>query len=163
MQEQDPNAPAPPAPPAAVRPVTVQIAGLARGNPGLAGAGIVILAPDGTPQTRVARYLGNVAALDAQLQALELGLRYARPHIPSPLRLVLGNETIVRQLAGQQPARHPSVLRMTETLYGLLDAFGPSTFVLGKAGEMEEAERLANLGIDMRLRPFPAYDRPLPT
>src|ERR671932_644658 len=73
-------------------PVTVHAVGVARGNPGLAGAGIVITDATGVVRERVARYLGSATALHAQLQALALALRYARPFAPTPLSLVLGNE-----------------------------------------------------------------------
>lgn len=142
--------------------IVVQAVGLARGNPGLAGAGIVIVDAAGAVLERVARYLGSAAALEAQLQALNLALRYARPFAPAPLQLVLANETVVRQLTGEHPARHPAVLRMLAELDELLAPFNGVTFRHGRPEELAEAERLADLGIDTRLRPLPAYDRPLP-
>src|ERR671925_869640 len=143
-------------------PVTVHAVGVARGNPGLAGAGIVITAATGVVRERVARYLGSATALHAQLQALALALRYAHPFAPTPVALVLGNETVVRQLTGEHPARHPAVLRMLAELDELLAPFSGITYRLGRADELAEAERLANLGIDTRLHPLPAYDRPVP-
>ena len=143
-------------------PVTVHAVGVARGNPGLAGAGIVIADATGVVRERVARYLGSATALHAQLQALALALRYARPFAPTPVALVLGNETVVRQLTGEHPARHPAVLRMLAELDELLAPFSDVTYRLGRGDELAEAERLANLGIDTRLHPLPAYDRPLP-
>jgi ribonuclease HI len=142
--------------------VTVHVVGAARGNPGLAGAGIVIVDAADVVRERVARYLGSATALQAQLQALALALRYARPFAPAPLALVLGNDTVVRQLTGEHPARHPAVLRMLAELDALLVPFGGVTYRLGRADELAEAERLANLAIDTRLHPLPAYDRPLP-
>ena len=97
-------------------PVTVHAVGVARGNPGLAGAGIVITDATGVVRERVAKYLGSATALHAQLQALALALRYARPFAPTPVALVLGNDTVVRQLTGEHPARHPAVLRMLAEL-----------------------------------------------
>ena len=144
-------------------PVTVHAVGVARGNPGLAGAGIVITDATGVVRERVARYLGSATALHAQLQALALALRYAGPFAPTPLSLVLGNDTVVRQLTGEHPARHPAVLRMLAELDELLAPFSGVTYRLGRGDELAEAERLANLGIDTRLHPLPAYDRPIPS
>lgn len=143
-------------------PITVQVVGTARGNPGLAGAGIVLLDASGAVRERIARYLGSATALEAQLQALALALRYARPHAPAPLTLVLANETVVRQLTGEYPARHPVVLRALAELSELLDPFASAGYRRGDDTELAEAARLADLGIDTRLRPLPAYDRPLP-
>jgi ribonuclease HI len=142
--------------------VTVYVTGAARGNPGLAGAGIVIVDAADVVRERAAKYLGSATALQAQLQALALALRYARPFAPAPLALVLGNDTVVRQLAGEHPARHPAVLRMLADLDALMVPFGGVTYRLGRGDERAEAERLANLAIDTRLHPLPAYDRPLP-
>ena len=44
----------------------------------------------------------------------------------------------------------------------LLAPFSGVTYRLGRPDELAEAERLANLGIDTRLHPLPAYDRPVP-
>src|SRR5262249_19885258 len=90
--------------------ILVRVAGVARGNPGLAGAGIEILSAANATPVKIARYLGSATTLEAQLQALDLALRYARPLAPASLHLVLSNETAARQLSGQQPARHPEVL-----------------------------------------------------
>jgi len=143
-------------------PVMVHAVGVARGNPGLAGAGIVIADATSVVRERVARYLGSATALHAQLQALALALRFARPFAPTPVALVLGNDTVVRQLTGEHPARHPAVLRMLAELDELLAPFSGVTYRLGRGDELAEAERLANLGIDTRLHPLPAYDRPVP-
>lgn len=142
--------------------VTIQAVGTARGNPGLSGAGIVIVDGSGAVCERVARYLGSMAALEAQVQALMLALRYARPYAPAPLHLLLGNETVARQLSGEMPARHPILLRALAELEQRLAPFASVTYRVGTADEMEEAERLANMGIDTRLRPMPAFDRPPP-
>lgn len=143
--------------------VTVCAVGIARGNPGLAGAGIVVTDARGVVLERVARYLGSATALEAQLQALLLALRYARPLAPGRLHAILGNDTVARQLTGEAPARHPTVLSVLVELDALLDPFAEAAFSLGSSDETAEAERLANLGIDTRLRPLPAYNPPVPT
>lgn len=145
-----------------IPPVTVRAVGIARGNPGLAGAGIVVEDAAGTVRERVAKYLGSATALEAQLQALALALRYARPLAPAPLRVILANDMVVRQLSGEFPARHPAVLQMLAELDELLAPFDGASFILGRPEDLAEAEHLANLGIDTRLRPLPAYDRPVP-
>jgi hypothetical protein len=43
-----------------------------------------------------------------------------------------------------------------------LAPFSAVAYRLGRPDELAEAARLADLGIDTRLRPLPAYDRPLP-
>lgn len=143
-------------------PLTVQAVGVARGNPGLAGAGIVLIDATGAVRERIAKYLGNATALEAQLQALALALRYARPYAPALLYLVLANDTAVRQLGGELPARHPTIIRALEQIDDLLAPFEGMSLRLGESAELAEAENLANLGIDTRLRPIPSYDRPLP-
>ena len=142
--------------------ITVRVAGVARGNPGLAGAGIEILTTPRAAPEKIAKYLGGATALEAQLQALRLALQYVRPLAPAPLHLVLANETAARQLSGQQPARHPEVVDALAELQDLLAAFDEVRLSHGHPDELAEVERLANLAIDTRLRPLPAYDRPLP-
>lgn len=145
-----------------VAPLIIQVVGAARGNPGLSGAGIVILDDKGAPRERVAKYLGSATPLEAQMQALHLALRFARPYAPTELKLILGNETVARQLTGEHPALHPSVLRLLAELVPLLDCFARVSYQLGQPDELVEATRLADTGIDTRLRPIPSLDRPIP-
>jgi ribonuclease HI len=51
--------------------ISVQAVGVARGNPGLAGAGSVVGDASGATSERLARYLGSMTALEAQLQAVD--------------------------------------------------------------------------------------------
>ena len=68
--------------------ISVQAVGVARGNPGLSGAGIVVVDASGAVREHIARYLGSMTALEAQLQAMILALRNpssrfsTRPGVP---------------------------------------------------------------------------------
>lgn len=162
MQDEDRQTTVPENAPTEEQAVTLRVVGVARGAPGLMGAGIIIVDREDVVREQVSRYLGVGSALEAQLQALALALRYARPYAPAKLKLVLANDTIVRQVGGLQPARHPAVLQALEELDLLLSGFSGATYHLGAHDDLAEAERLANLGVDARLNPFPTYNLPLP-
>lgn len=142
--------------------LTVYIGATARGNPGLTGAGIVICNAGGEELLRAARYLGGGAVLEAHLGALMLALRYARPYAPRALALIMGNETMIRQLGEGHPARHPRILAAQPELEALCRPFQRITYHLGDEA-LHDAAHLADLAIDTRLGPLPIYDIPLPS
>jgi ribonuclease HI len=102
-----PGPPASPAPP--VRGYVVRTDGAARGNPGPASAGAVLISlarpdarnPRATPDASISDYLGvqtnNVAEYTAVVRAVGLGLELGARR----LELLLDSKLIVEQLAGR--------------------------------------------------------------
>jgi ribonuclease HI len=95
--------------PTAARGFVVRTDGAARGNPGPASAGAVLLSldrpdardPRATPDASISDYLGiqtnNVAEYTAVVRAIGLGLELGARH----LELLLDSKLIVEQLAGR--------------------------------------------------------------
>ena len=141
--------------------IQVLIGSVARGNPGLAGAGIILKNELGVIVLRSAKYLGSATGLDAELKALDLGIRYAKPYAPKGLDVSLTNDTARRQLLGMA-ARHPSIVSAIDSLEELLAPFSTVTYRIGAEHDMSDAIELANTGINTRLGPLPFLNLPLP-
>ena len=124
--------------------------GAARGNPGKAGAGIVLLDECGRELAGRSIYLGictnNVAEYQALIAGLELGLEYGC----KILNIFLDSELIVRQINGQYRVKHPQLQPLSEKVHSLLEEFAGWQIRHVPRTENARADELANLGIDRR-------------
>ncbi len=129
--------------------------GAARGNPGPAGAGVVIEDADGTVLRELYRYLGSRTNNQAEYEALLLGLRSLLDDPPRPAAAVtacLDSELVVRQLDGRYRVKDPALqalhgdtLRLIGRLPGFRVQHVPRT-------RNERADALANQAIEEVLK-----------
>jgi ribonuclease HI len=126
----------------------LMVDGAARGNPGDAGCGAVILDKSGTVVKELSRYLGhatnNVAEYEGLLMGLEalLGLGKKRICVQSDSQL------LVRQLNGEYRVKDEKLRVLFHKAMSLLRQFD-SYRILHVPRELNKlADRLANKGID---------------
>lgn len=150
-----------PEPPAAPRPLEVVPAGdheliriftdgAARGNPGLAGAGAVLLDREGLVIERAAEFLGKATNNVAEYQAVILGLRRALDLGARRVELMSDSELLIRQLGGRYKVRAPHLLPLFAQAKKLLAGFESHRLRHVPREENSEADRLANMAIDER-------------
>ena len=84
--------------------------GASRGNPGPAGAGMVLFDPQGRLQARKGRYLGETTNNVAEYQALLLGLEEAQRLGVKKLRVLADSELMVKQLTGRYRVKSPHLI-----------------------------------------------------
>ncbi|NMB73685.1 MAG: ribonuclease HI family protein [Myxococcales bacterium] len=139
-----------PVPPAASGELVLFTDGASRGNPGLAGAGVVLQRPDGSVVAQRAVFLGTRTNNEAEYEALLIGLALAREFAPGRLEVRLDSELVVRQLNGQYRVRHPGLIPLHRKAQELLRAF-PNHRVLHVMREQNtRADELSNRAIDER-------------
>jgi ribonuclease HI len=124
--------------------------GASRGNPGLAGAGILITDPEGNTLVERSVFLGETTNNVAEYQALVIGLEEALKLSPKRIIVRMDSELIVKQINGEYRVRNP----------GLLPHYRRASEILSKLEEVQvchvrrecnrQADRLANLAIDHR-------------
>ena len=132
--------------------VRIHIDGAARGNPGPAGAGVLILGADGTVVERTHRWLGEVTNNVAEYQALLLALERAAALGFTDLEICSDSELLVKQMNGQYKVRHPGLrelhARAVERVGGLR-----RVQIRHVPRELNaDADALANRGIDEAVR-----------
>lgn len=91
---------------------TLFIDGASRGNPGPAGAGAVLLGPQGEKKAEASRFLGETTNNAAEYEALLLGLDLALKHGARRLLILSDSELLVRQLLGAYKVRQPHLLSL---------------------------------------------------
>ncbi len=122
--------------------------GASRGNPGAAGIGFVITAPDGTVLAEEGHFLGqatnNVAEYTALIRALEraaeLGCR--------DITVYADSELMIKQLNGEYRVRNDGLIPLFQEVQRLKRNFSKITFGYVPRERNKRADQLANMGID---------------
>lgn len=124
--------------------------GASRGNPGEAGAGIVLLDADGREIESASFYLGRCTNNAAEYQALIAGLETAVRSGCRKVRIRLDSELIVRQINGRYKVRNEQLLPLYIRVNDLLARLAGWDIQHIPRSENARADKLANRGIDER-------------
>jgi ribonuclease HI len=126
----------------------LMVDGAARGNPGDAGCGAVILDRNGTVVKELSRYLGhatnNVAEYEGLLMGLEALLRLGKKRI----RVQSDSQLLVRQLNGEYRVKDEKLKALFQKAMSLLRQFDAYRILHVPREFNKLADRLANKGID---------------
>ena len=123
--------------------------GAARGNPGPAGAGVVLEVTDGTLH-RLGEYLGEATNNVAEYKALLIGVQLAARLGVGELLVKSDSELIVKQLNGLYKVKNPGLQELYFSTIKAISSFEKITFVHVPREENKEADKMANLAIDAK-------------
>jgi len=126
------------------------IDGASRGNPGLSGAGIVILDERNQVLAQLAHFLGEATNNVAEYQALIYGLKHAKLLTATHLTILSDSLLLVNQLNGLYQVRSPHLLSLFKQAQDLIKTFQKVEFIHIPREFNKEADRLANQAIDRR-------------
>ncbi len=124
--------------------------GGARGNPGKAGAGVVIR-EDGKNITEFGKYLGdNLTNNYAEYEALILALHEAKKRklMERAIEVRMDSELIVKQMRGEYKVKDAGLRVQNAQVHKLLENFKEVRFVHIPREENAEADALVNEAID---------------
>jgi ribonuclease HI len=128
--------------------IRIHIDGAARGNPGPAGVGVVIIGANGEVAERIHRGIGEATNNVAEYRALLLALERAQALGYTDIEVYSDSELLVRQLQGRYQVKHPALKElyaMASDRIGKLRRFGIQHV---PREQNAEADALANRGID---------------
>lgn len=151
------GAPGRPSPPGAARPhgalerLKLYCDGAARGNPGPAGAGAVLLASDGTPVAHLGRFLGEATNNVAEYQGLLLGLRRALELGVSEVAVYADSQLVIRQLGGQYRVRNEGLRPLFDEALRLLRTFRKYELHHIPRERNTAADEMSNRAIDEKM------------
>lgn len=137
----------------AARPVRTRLFtdGAARGNPGPAGAGAVIISPDGHIVAKVGKFLGDETNNVAEYMGLILGLRRAKAMGIKELDVLADSELMVKQLNGDYAVKAEHLKPLHHEACELLKAFTVIEIRHIPREENAQADAMSNRAIDERL------------
>jgi probable phosphoglycerate mutase len=136
--------------------VLIRADGAARGNPGPAAAGAVIIdletrepyAPDATPVAVIARPLGIQTNNYAEYTGVVLALEKAAAMGAREVELILDSQLVVEQLSGRWKVKHPAIKPLVARAQSLLAALDRWTIRHERRASNFAADALANLALD---------------
>lgn len=122
--------------------------GASRGNPGPAGAGIVIEDDAGMKLKTMHRWLGHMTNNEAEYHALIDGLKAVTEWKPDELEVCLDSKLVVEQMNGGYRIKDPRMQDLSARAKGLLGNFAQVRIKHVEREQNVRADYLANLAID---------------
>ncbi len=128
--------------------LVIYIDGASRGNPGQAGAGVMITDGEGRKLAELGRYLGRKTNNEAEYWALLLGLGEAKRLGGRSIQVFTDSELIARQVQGVYRVKDVKLKALHQTVMQNVNGF--SSFQIDSIPRElnQEADRLANQAID---------------
>lgn len=128
--------------------VSIYIDGAARGNPGPAGAGIVL--KEGNKTIKAAyKYLGDTTNNIAEYSAVISGLQEAIALGYKNVKLCLDSELVAQQLRGDYRVKNRNIKPLFEKAIALINNFENIKIVRIDRLDNKEADKLANKAINL--------------
>lgn len=124
--------------------------GGARGNPGPAAAGGVVVGTDGTILAEVSEYLGIATNNVAEYRALILTLRRALDEGCRNVDVRMDSELVVRQLEGKYRVKDAKMQPLHAAAMKLLAQFNRAEVRHVRRDENKLADKLVNAVLDAR-------------
>lgn len=139
--------------------VVIYTDGGARGNPGHAGAGAVIIDPStssgqAAKTFELKKYLGDHQTNNwAEYEAVCLALAEAKKHGLGgrDVEVRMDSKLVVEQVSGNWKIKEPTLKPQAAKVHAALKDFGAYKFVYVPRAENSEADRLVNEAIDEAL------------
>jgi ribonuclease HI len=125
--------------------------GAARGNPGPAGAGAVIISPEGHVVAKIGKYLGETTNNVAEYTGLILGLKRAKAMGLRELDVLADSELLVKQLSGEYAVKADHLRPLHDEAKALLKGFEQVEVRHIPREENVAADEMSNRAIDLRL------------
>lgn len=130
--------------------LSINIDGAARGNPGPAGAGVIIYDTDRQPVCKLKKYLGETTNNVAEYSALLLALDKANKLGAKSIEISSDSELMVRQLQGRYKVKNERLKLLYDEATRLISSFENFKIRHVLRGFNKEADKLANEAIDDR-------------
>ena len=137
----------------AARPVRTRLYtdGAARGNPGPAGAGAVIISPNGHIVAKMGKYLGETTNNVAEYTGLIMGLKRAKAMGLRELDVFADSELMVKQLSGEYQVKADHLRPLFEEARALVKGFPEIEIRHIPREQNTQADEMSNRAIDLRL------------
>lgn len=128
--------------------ISIYIDGAARGNPGPAGAGIVLKEGDKTVKG-IHKYLGDTTNNIAEYSAAIFGLEAAIALGYKNVALYMDSELVSQQLKGEYRVKDENMKTLFEKVISLINSFDTVKIVKIDREKNKEADKLANKAINL--------------
>ena len=128
--------------------ISLYVDGAARGNPGPAGAGIVIKEGNKTIK-EIHKYLGDTTNNIAEYSALISGLEEAITLGYKNIKLYLDSELVAQQLRGDYRVKNSNIKLLFEKAITFINKLDDFKIIKIDRSDNKEADKLANKAINL--------------
>jgi ribonuclease HI len=128
----------------------IHVDGASRGNPGEAGFGVHVAAPDGRTVAELYGHLGRATNNVAEYQGLLHALRWALARRTGNVVIFSDSELLVRQMAGRYRVKNPGLRPLHREASELMAQLPSVRIQHVPREENREADALANRALDER-------------
>ncbi|HZA41817.1 MAG TPA: ribonuclease HI family protein [Actinomycetota bacterium] len=122
--------------------------GGARGNPGPAGIGVLLRSSDGKSLGELGRGIGSTTNNVAEYKALISGLELALAKDVTEIEVLTDSKLVVNQVTGRWKIKNDRLRRLAAQAESLMGKFDRATISYVPRAENQDADRLANVGMD---------------
>ena len=122
--------------------------GASRGNPGLAGAGAVLIDADGHVIAELTKFLGVTTNNVAEYEGFIIGLEEAKRRGIDDLDARMDSKLVVEQMRGRWKIKHPNMKPLAHKAGALFATFPTRTIAHVPREENSIADALSNRAID---------------
>jgi len=121
----------------------VEVDGSSRYNPGPAGIGIRILAPDKTVVKEISRFIGLKTNNQAEYEAIAFALKEVKSLAPHPVVIQTDSELVYYQLMGKYRVRDEKLKKLHSYISDALKKIPHVQIKLVSRNENESTDKLA--------------------
>jgi len=136
--------------------VRIYTDGGARGNPGPAGIGVVVLSLDqgqeGEALAKISNYIGETTNNQAEYKAVIAGLERAIELGADEVEIVSDSELLVKQCNGEYKVKDPDLAQLFMKVWNLRQNFKNVIFNHTLRSGNKEADRLVNEALDKEIK-----------
>jgi ribonuclease HI len=125
--------------------------GASRGNPGFAGAGVIVKDEQGKAIKRFKKYLGVATNNVAEYQALILALKGVAGMGYGRVKIFSDSELLVKQINGEYSVKSKGLMPLYTKACSLLSGFDEYVIIHIGRDDNRDADRVANMAIDEHL------------
>lgn len=129
--------------------IEIFIDGGARGNPGPAGIGVLILDGTGKKLKEVSKYIGEATNNIAEYNALLYGLEEALILRADQIKINLDSELVAKQLGGEYRVKDENLMPLFERAVNMLKSFKNFEINHIVREKNKEADKLVNKAINL--------------
>ncbi|PLX27923.1 ribonuclease H [Candidatus Parcubacteria bacterium] len=128
--------------------ITIYSDGGARGNPGPAGIGAVLLSSDDNVLVEISEYIGETTNNQAEYRALLAALKKAKDLGAVEIEAYLDSELVVKQLNKEYKVKNKDLAPLFVQIYNISLGFKKISFSHVRREMNKHADRLANEAMD---------------
>jgi len=123
--------------------------GGARGNPGPAGIGIIIVDEEGKKQEEYGEYIGRATNNHAEYMAVIKALEILESYTFEELELRLDSELVVKQLNGEYKVKNENLMILFVNVWNKLQSIKKISIKHVPRKDNKQADALVNKALDL--------------